>query len=428
MKNKARIDEILDRITVFGFRQLYKKAAVIAMVAATLLALVAKFKIALYPTNDVVGYIFRWMDEIEAVGHTNFYRIESDYSPLYLFFLNLLTFLPKGTEVDISGFVFDTNRMLALKGSYFVVDIWNAVAVYLIIRQVSGSKNKAVAGYLVMTALPVQLINSAVWGQADGIYTCFLLWSLYFALQEKGNISFLLFGFALANKLQAVFLAPFLVYMLLQRKLRCRAVICAPAAILLSFLPAYVCGAGFAEPFAFFEKQVTGYSELTLGCPNFWDLFAFRDSSAEIIQRGAVYMGLLFIGVLFAVIWLRCICNNKENLLNAAVFLTGATVFFLPHMHERYFYVVDILVVIYAFIKEKRYHLILFMQMASGIAYHSYISGRHFIDRWGEDSVHIATVMVIFVLSILFRDLLTAEHRTLDDISEKWQSRGNDSV
>lgn len=417
-KNKAdlQIANRLDNIGVFVLTFLYKHAAVIVMTVATLLALYAKFQIIAYPTNDVVGYIFRWMNDIEEVGCENFYTIDSDYSPIYLFFISLLTLIPKGAQMNISGYVFNLNWMKALKGVYFIFDIILAIAVYLIIKKLSDSKNKAVIGYLIMTALPVQFINSAVWGQSDCIYACFLVFSLYFALQEKGSLSFLTFGFALANKLQAIFLAPFLVYMLLQRKIKFSAIIYTPIAVLSTFLPAYFCGASFTEPFAFYERQFNGYSELTLGCPNFWDLFSFRDSAAEIIDRGALYIGLLLIGVAFAIVWLRFIHNSAENLLNIAVFLAGITVFFLPHMHERYFYLVDILVVIYALIKGKRYYLILLMQMASGIAYYGYISGKHYIGAWGDDSLHIATFIVIAVLSILFYDLLKAKRRTLNEV------------
>ena len=53
------------------------------------------------------------------------------------------------------------------------------------------------------------------------------------------------------------------------------------------------------------------------------------------------------------------------------------------------------------------------MQIASGIAYYHYISGRYFIDPWGEDSVHIAAVIVVVVLAFLFTDIMKAEHTDL---------------
>ena len=97
--------------------------------------------------------------------------------------------------------------------------------------------------------------------------------ALYFALKNKGGFSMFFFGLALANKLQALFIAPFLVYLLLNRKIKLYKTVYAPLAVIASFIPAYVCGAGFFEPFAFYSRQLNGYSKLTLGCPNFGTFF-----------------------------------------------------------------------------------------------------------------------------------------------------------
>ena len=52
------------------------------------------------------------------------------------------------------------------------------------------------------------------------------------------------------------------------------------------------------------------------------------------------------------------------------------------------------------------------MQLSSGIAYHNYLAGRHFILSWGEDSVHIASWINIFVITLIFIDLLKLNHST----------------
>ncbi len=417
-KNGNSFSKMLDNAGISFLTFLYKNGELITMFVATVVALYAKIAIVQHPTKDVVGYIFKWMDEIQEIGYKNFYLVESDYSPLYLFFVSLISRIPKGEMIELSGFVYSSNWMMALKTCYYIFDIINAFSVYFIINHVTGSGRKATIGFLIMTALPVQLINSAVWGQADCIYTCFLLYSLYFALRGKSNLSFLMFGFAIANKLQAVFLAPFLIYMLLHRKIKLSSLICAPLAVLISFLPSYICGASFTQPFSFYESQLDGYSKLTLGCPNFWQLFSYRSARVETINRGAVFIALLFIGVFFAIVWLRMVRNSKVNLINIAAFLACTTVFFLPYMHERYFYSVDILVVVYAMCKGKRYYLIPLMQIASGIAYQNYIGGKYFINTWGEDSVHIAALIVIVVLGTLLYDILHSEHRTVDEVLE----------
>lgn len=381
---------------------------IVAMVLATAIMLYAKCRVSMYPTQDVVGYVFNWMQGIKDVGISNFYTVDADYSPMFLFIVSIFTLLPSGEMITVRGYEFFSNWMIYLKSFYFVLDILNAIAIFLIIKHITKDKVKAAIGYLVAVILPVQFINSAVWGNADSLYACFLLYCIYFVLKDKGSLAMFFFGLALANKLQALFLAPFIVYLLLNRKVKLSRVIFVPAAILTTFIPAYVCGAGFTEPFGFFTKQVGGYSKLTLGCPNFWQLFAFRDE--ETIAKGAPVFALAAIGALFAIVFFRYIRQTDENLIAVAAFLVGITVFFLPHMHERYYYLLDLLVLVYAITRGKNYFLIPIMQLASGIAYYHYISGRYFIDPWGEDSVHIAAVAVIAVLSFIFADVMKSEH------------------
>ena len=391
-------------------RAIYAHGHVIAAILATAIVLYAKIGVCMYPTQDVVGFVFKWMGQISDVGVSQFHTVDADYSPLYLFMISLLSLIPGGEEVTVSGYTFFQNWMLALKSCYFVFDILNAIAVALIVRHITNDRYKAAVAYIVAAVLPVQFVNSAVWGNADSIYACFLLYALYFALKKKGGAAMFFFGLAFANKLQAVFLAPFIVYLIINRRIKLRKVLYAPLAVLISFVPAYICGAKFSAPFAFYTKQLGGYQKLTLGCPNFWQLFAFRSDNENIISRGAPFFGLAVIGVFFAVLLLRHIKQTDLNLLAIAAFTVGVTVFFLPHMHERYFYLLDILTVAYALTRGRRYELIAMMQFASGIAYYHYISGRYFIDRWGEDSVHIAAVTVAAVLILLFTDILKFEH------------------
>ena len=422
MKSAAQKENFFSALRRIGdkgaaavLRFLTENGIVFVLLAATVLSLAARFLASPYPTRDVVGYVFAWMKDIRAAGLKNFYSVNADYSPLYLFFVGLLSLVPGGKEVTVGAYTYPSTWMTVLKGSYFVFDLLNALTVALIIRKLTGSKGKAAAGYLVMTVLPVQFINSAVWGNADAVYACFLLYTLYFSLCGKSKTAFAFFGLALANKLQALFLAPFLLYLLLRRKLKFSSVLLVPVAVTASFLPAYFCGASFFEPFGFFGKQVDGYSKLTLGCPNFWQLFAFREENAKLLGTGATVFGLLAIGVFFALLWLRFIRPTNENLLTAAAFLVGITVFFLPHMHERYFYLLDVLTVAAAFVRGKRYFLIPVMQLASGIAYCHYISGKYFIAPWGEDSVHIAAVLVAFTLGVLLYDLMKAPTLSLQE-------------
>ena len=64
------------------------------------------------------------------------------------------------------------------------------------------------------------------------------------------------------------------------------------------------------------------------------------------------------------------------------------------------------------------------MQLSSGIAYHNYLAGRHFILSWGEDSVNIASWINIFVLTFLFYQILKLESEgSLSDFANRYKQK-----
>ena len=38
--------------------------------------------------------------------------------------------------------------------------------------------------------LPTAVLNAGMWGQADGFYTCLIVYSIYFMLKDKSKIAF----------------------------------------------------------------------------------------------------------------------------------------------------------------------------------------------------------------------------------------------
>ena len=213
-----------------------------------------------------------------------------------------------------------------------------------------------------------------------------------------------------------------MVYLIASQKLKLYKIYALPLGLLATFIPAYLFGAKPIEPFTFWVNQLGGYSKLTLGCANIWHLINIKESALSTIQVSATLFGLLLIGLFTAIVFARKIKLNAENLLLVSIFLISIVPMFLPHMHERYFYALDVLIVVYCIVFKKNYFLIILMQLSSGIAYHNYLAGRHFIISWGEDSVNIASWINIFVLTFLFQQILKIESEgTLGDFAKHYK-------
>ncbi len=388
---------------------IHKYFFLITAIIITCLSLCARFSVALHPTQDVVGYVFKWMKDIKTVGFGSFYTVQSDYSPLFLFIIGIYTLLPSGELIKIGSHTFYENWMYYVKGTYFFVEILIAIGIFLVIKTITNDKKYAWLGYVTFLCLPVQFFNSAVWGNADTMYFACFIYVIYFALRGKDGLAFFITGISFGLKLQAVFILPFLVYMLVSGKMKFYKLIFAPLGLFATFIPAYLFGAGLFEPFKFFSEQINGYKKLTLGCANIWHLINLRAKNLETFESGATIFGLLLIGLFCAIVFARKIKLNNEAILLVATFLISIVPMFLPHMHERYFYSLDVLILVYCLVAKKHYFLIVLMQLSSGIAYHNYLAGRHFIISWGEDSVNIASWINIAVLCVLFYDVLKLE-------------------
>lgn len=421
---KYRIKNLPSAIKILFF----KYSLLIFAAVITAIALYIRLKVASYPTNDSVGYIVNnWMGQIDEVGFKNFYSIDADYSPLYLFIIALLCKLPKGELETINNTTFYVNRLIYLKSVYFIFDILLAIGIALIVYKTLNNKTTAFIAYYVTILLPVQYINSAIWGNCDVLYSSILVFALFSIIIQKDYVTYSLIGLALSLKLQAVFILPFIVYLIFNNKLRLYPIFMMFVVILLTFVPSYCCGASFTQPFTFYQKQLNGYSNLTLGCANFWHLVNMynMDSSDSVINKFSTIIALAFIGLFFTILYLRRIKLTKENIIYVATFMIGIVPFFLPHMHERYFYIFEVLIVAYTLIKKKRYYLIPLTQLSGLIAYYHYTSGfsKYFIEVMGEDSVTIAAVINLFVLAFIFIDLLHLEQYSKEEFVESLKDR-----
>ena len=316
------------------FLKFFKKYLLqIIILIATIIALVARYAVIKYPTNDMVGYILNnWLRQISDQGFSSFYKIDSDYSPLYLLMLAFISLLPKGNLVNVNGYEYYLNQMIYLKSIYFVFTILLAFGIYLITKELTKNKILSVISYIVVISLPTIFINSAVWGNCDVIYATYLVYSFYFILKQKENLAFIFFGLALANKLQGIFIFPFIVYLMLNRNLKFHKILYAALAFFLTIVPCYFFGASFTQPFKYIGKELQGYRKLTLGCPNMWQLLLFQGSY---IDENVTWFGLLLIGIVFAIIYLRNInLDENETKFKVGILLIMTTIFFLPYMHE----------------------------------------------------------------------------------------------
>ena len=129
-------------------------------------------------------------------------------------------------------------------------------------------------------------------------------------------------------------------------------------------------------------------------------------------------MSLLGIGGVLALLLLRNPkIEKKEDMFKVGIFLTMITIFLLPRLHERYFLIIDCLLIVYAILDKKKFYLVPLMQVSSAIVYYHYLAryGKYLFDFMGEDVVTIASLINLFILVVMGYDIMKMDHKPLEE-------------
>lgn len=252
--------------------------------------------------------------------------------------------------------------------------------------------------------LPSVFLNSAYWGQCDVIYVSFIVWSLYFFRKEKYTTAFLFLGFSFAFKLQVVFILPFAVYYCWsKKKVELVKLILIPAVGLIMSLPAVFMGRGLFDFISVYMNQSDSYQYMSTNAPNIWSKFV---APYETLKIPAVLITFILLGIVLLMVVLKKInAESSASFAGVAAWSAWTCVMFLPAMHERYFFIVDILMLILALIMPRRY-LILFIaeEVISMLA--TYMRVMLFIPVNLEVVSGINILIYLIFTIVLFRQVL----------------------
>ena len=207
------------------------------------------------------------------------------------------------------------------------------------------SPNRPLLCFCLLLLLPTVILNGAFWGQCDALYGALTLHALACALEGRNRSSLLLLGIAFSFKLQTVFVLPLWGGLWLLRRVRFRELLWFPAAYAATCVPALLLGKPLGDILGVYFGQAAEYSGyLNLNAPN---MYALIPHGAEVNTALAARLGILAAFALAAAVLAALLVFRRQAddraLLAAAVVLAIGVPFLLPHMHERYFFLADVL-------------------------------------------------------------------------------------
>ena len=188
----------------------------------------------------------------------------------------------------------------------------------------------------------------------------------------------LLLGIAFSFKLQTVFVLPLWGGLWLLRRVRFRELLWFPAAYATTCVPALLLGKPLGDILGVYFGQAAEYSGyLNLNAPN---MYALIPHGAEVNTALAARLGILAAFALAAAVLAALLVFRRQvddrALLAAAVVLAIGVPFLLPHMHERYFFLADVLALAWACAFPRSAPCALLVELASLGAYVVVLRGK----------------------------------------------------
>ena len=317
-----------------------------------------KYNLFSFETYDYKNFLVYWYEYLTKYGFASFKDSFYNYTPAYIYLLYI-------------GTLFNLPSLFAVKLISLIFDISLAFAVSSIVG-LKYKKNEFIQylAFLITYTFPSLLVNSSLWGQCDCIWASFILWALYYAMINKNYTSFFMFGIAFSFKLQAIFVLPLFLFLLVSKYYKIKEVLNGIMIFFGTFfatlLPALFAGRPLLSPkveginveglLNIYVNQTQYSNTLVNGAtPNF---YAWTSSfkynlfyPAGVILTAAVIIILL---INFKKLNMTRDSIQSEIITLALIFNT-VFVFFSPKMHERYFFLSEFLALIYIFYKPKNW-------------------------------------------------------------------------
>lgn len=365
-----------------------------------LLAISVVVRCVSYPvvTSDYQLFLAPWFATLQRhPGFTAFAQPFSDYAPLYLYGLKLLTFIPVPSLVSI--------KTLSLLFDLVIAGI--AVRMIHTTTPRRETRGRLFLVFAVMVSIPTVVVNSSLWGQIDAFYAAGIVACLYWLLSDRPLPAITAFGVALCVKLQTVFFLPVLIGYLLRRWRDLWQLAIIPGLFMLSVVPAWLGGGSLPDLLTVYLRQAGEYPALTMYAPT---IFAFVEAPQTAAAHGRLAWGGTLLAGLAALGVIALTYASRERSPRQLVLLSLLSVvavpYVLPHMHERYFYLADVISVLYVWYRPQAWYLPVIILTVSLFAYLPYLTeAMPVLERFLVD-LRLLSVSLMAALGLIMVTLL----------------------
>ncbi len=353
-----------------------RKKFIIFFFIITVISIYARIVAIDFVSGDYQYYIETWFNELKENGGLLALKLDiGNYNLPYLTILALLTYLPVKPILSV--------KMVSIACDYVCAFAAMKIA-YIILKENKNKDLFALLVYGIVLFLPTVLLNSSCWGQADSIYVAFILLSILALLEEKYLKAFIWLGVSFAFKLQFAFILPLYVLIYIsQRKFPLRYFLIIPLVNILMCLPAIIFGKPIVSCIGIYINQASQYSGyLSMNFPGVYNLFFPTDSNNfvvapnEYMSKIGVISTLFVFAIMAFMVLHKKIKFDKRQIIEFGLWSVMIATFLLPHMHDRYLFVGDILSILYCIYNKDKIYVPIGISLVSMYGYTGFLFGK----------------------------------------------------
>lgn len=352
-----------------------------------------------FVSADMSDFLIPWFDEIKnSGGISSLDKQTGDYNLLYQTIIAILTYIPVNCIYlyKILSIIFD--YALAFIAGIVLTDKFSWKTIGLNFNLI----------YAVVLFIPTVVLNSSFWGQCDSIYTLFIVLAVFLLYKEKCIMAFIMIGIAFSFKLQTIFIIPFVIALYFYKKKF--SFLNFFVSIIVFELSGIVCffqGRNILEPFRLYLNQTNTYPSMWLNVASFWWLVGNDYSNLKLF---AIIVTIFICGVgLYLIMSEKVKIISLEDYLRVATWFMWTCILFLPSMHERYTYPLDIFLILLCFINREYLKYAIYSVCLSTITYSSFL--------FANTSIDILMVLLYIFLYVCFSVKVFAQKERIESKS-----------
>ena len=366
---------------------------IIIITLSILGALFIRFFLIKFQTIDYLYFLSKWYDFISNNGFFRSFKYKfSNYTPLYLHLIAICTNIP-------------ISRLLSIKLISIVFDFITALFVFKIVKNKYNNFFYSITAFVIILFLPTVILNGALWGQCDIIYSCMVIIAVYYVMKKKYNLAFIFYGISFALKVQSIFILPMFIFLWIKGKFKIFQFLFIPLIYFISIIPSAIAGRPLLDLLTIYFTQGQRYNKLTLKAPNIYQFFHVSEQYYHIIELIGIFLSLCIVLLILFKLYKKF--KNTEisaNLIVSISLLFSLVIpYFLPRMHERYFFMADILSVVYAYYFPRYSFVSIVIVLSSFLSYFPYLFGI------GYFFLVISAINLFFIICFIFYRLYRIE-------------------